>query len=143
MSLFIIPSQSVFGKCVAKPLAKAFRKTSNVFTFAGINEKSVSMRVIRTWSGTDMTPLADDSLGTFLLIALNNQVELDQNSPHLYPAVSHLTMIYFCRKIVTFFQTTSSKQRDEVKTCTFFQKIVCEISHQTDINISWCIFVKE
>ena len=30
MSLFIIPSQSVFGKSFAKPLAKAFRKTSNV-----------------------------------------------------------------------------------------------------------------
>ena len=27
MSLFIIPSQSVFGKPFAKPLAKAFRKT--------------------------------------------------------------------------------------------------------------------
>ena len=30
MSLFIIPSQSVFGKSFAKPLAKAFRKTSIV-----------------------------------------------------------------------------------------------------------------
>ena len=29
MSLFIIPSQSVFGKNFAKPLAKAFRKTSS------------------------------------------------------------------------------------------------------------------
>ena len=32
MSLFIIPSQSVFGKSFAKPMAKAFRKTSNVCT---------------------------------------------------------------------------------------------------------------
>ena len=30
MVLFIIPSQSVFGKSFAKPLAKAFRKTSIV-----------------------------------------------------------------------------------------------------------------
>ena len=29
MSLFRIPSQSVFGKSFAKPLEKAFRKTSN------------------------------------------------------------------------------------------------------------------
>ena len=29
MYLFIIPSQSVFGKSFAKPLAKAFRKTYN------------------------------------------------------------------------------------------------------------------
>ena len=29
MSLFIIPSQSIFGKSFAKPLAKALRKTSN------------------------------------------------------------------------------------------------------------------
>ena len=29
MSLFIIPSQRVFGKSFAKPLAKAFRRTSN------------------------------------------------------------------------------------------------------------------
>ena len=28
ISLFIIPSQSVFGKSFAEPLAKAFRKTS-------------------------------------------------------------------------------------------------------------------
>ena len=32
MSLFIIPSQSVFGKMFAKPLAKEFRKTSNDMT---------------------------------------------------------------------------------------------------------------
>ena len=31
MLLFLIPSQSVFGKSFAKPLAKAFRKTSIVF----------------------------------------------------------------------------------------------------------------
>ena len=30
MPLFIIPSQSVFGKSFAKPLAKAFRKTSSI-----------------------------------------------------------------------------------------------------------------
>ena len=33
MSLFIIPSQSVIGKTFAKPLAKAFRKTSSVKLF--------------------------------------------------------------------------------------------------------------
>ena len=30
MSLFLIPSQSVFGKSFAKPLAKALRNTSNI-----------------------------------------------------------------------------------------------------------------
>ena len=41
----------------------------------GIDETSSSMRVLRTWSGSDMAGLGDDSLGTFLLLALNDQTQ--------------------------------------------------------------------
>ena len=34
MTLFIIPSQSIFGKSFAKPLAKAFRETSIIIDYA-------------------------------------------------------------------------------------------------------------
>ena len=54
----------------------------------GIDETSSSMRVLRTWSGSDMAGLGDDSLGTFLLLALNDQTQLGANTPHLYIAVS-------------------------------------------------------
>ena len=54
----------------------------------GIDETSSSMRVLRTWSGSDMAGLGDDSLGTFLLLALNDQTQLAANTPHLYIAVS-------------------------------------------------------
>ena len=35
-----------------------------------------------------MAGLGDDSLGTFLLLALNDQTQLAANTPHLYVAVS-------------------------------------------------------
>ena len=43
MSLFLIPSQSVFGKSFAKPLAKAFRKTSNNHCVSQDMTKSVML----------------------------------------------------------------------------------------------------
>ena len=49
------------------------------------------MRVIRAWQGSDMAGLGYDSLGTFLLLALNDQTQLDLNSQHLYTAVKHIT----------------------------------------------------
>ena len=65
-----------------------------ILYFAGIDERSSNMRVIRTWQGSDMAGLGNDSLGTFLLLALNDQTQLDQNSPHLYTAVRHITSAF-------------------------------------------------
>ena len=56
----------------------------------GIDERSSSMRVLRTWTGSEMAGLGDDSLGTFLLLALNDQTQLDANTPHLFVAVRSL-----------------------------------------------------
>ena len=44
MSLFIIASQSVFGKSFAKPLAKVFRKTSNYRGMSGERRESATQR---------------------------------------------------------------------------------------------------
>ena len=66
------------------------------------------MRCLRTWQATDMAGMANDSLGTFFLMAENNATELAAGTSKLHVGVSRLLTEFDEFRIKHFKTSTSS-----------------------------------